>query len=427
MRETIGKFQILNVIDKGATATVYLGEDPFTGQHVAIKIAKQAVFSDPVHGDKFRKMFINEASLAGKLRHPHIVTVYDAGLEDDLHYIVMEYVAGYTLERYCSPDNLLPFDNVIEIVFKCSTALDYAARNGVIHRDIKPANLLISEGTDVKITDFGTALMQNSDLTQIHDAVGSPAYMSPEQIQGLDLDQQTDIYSLGVVMYRMLTGRLPFQAKNQSELIHHIISDTAPPLRTLRPDIPKPLIRIVEKCIEKKPRKRYKSWTDLGKDLVQANAQLKMPYENISDTEKFNTLKELDFFRNFSEVQLWEVVNISTWLKVMEEKVLLKEGNIGDSIFVLAHGNARIMKGDVRLGEIETGHCFGEMSYIRGDNQPRTASIISNCDVTVIKIRAASLHEASDQLQSAFNRELLKILADRLEQTSIKAALHLQE
>jgi serine/threonine protein kinase len=423
MQKTIGKFEIKELIGKGATASVYLGKDPFTGQEVAVKVALQAAFSDPKHGEKFRKMFINEASLAGKLRHPHIVSVFDAGTDDDLHYIVMEYVPGDTLDKYAKPEKLLPYDDVIEIVFKVATALDYAARRGVIHRDIKPANLLLDKDGTVKISDFGTALMENSDLTQIVDPVGSPAYMSPEHLKGDSITHQADIYSLGVVMYRLLSGRLPFTAKNQVELIKKISQEEPPELTALRADISPLLVRIVEKCMRKNPLERYQTWTELEKDLVEVNNQLEMPSEDVSDTERFDTLMNLDFFRNFSEVELWEVVRISKWRKFPPEKKLIKEGQIGGSLYILAGGSARIMIGDSCLGNIESGHCFGEMAYIHGRKRARSASVISNNNVTVIKLKSEILREASDELQSSFNRVLLEILADRLEKTSIMASI----
>jgi serine/threonine protein kinase len=423
MIEAIGKFQLSELIGKGATASVYLSKDPFTGQDVAIKIANQSVFSDPVHGDKFKKMFMNEASLAGKLRHPHIVTVLDAGVEDELHFIVMEYVPGKTLKSYCTMKSLLPFDDVVEIIFKTASALDYASRQGVIHRDIKPANILQVEGTNVKISDFGTALRENSEVTQIFDAVGSPAYMSPEQISGGDLTFQTDIYSLGVVMYQLLSGYLPYAAKSQVELFRKILNEPPIPLRDRRNKLPEALLKIVENCMAKSPEERYTSWNQLSRDLVAANKQLINVAQDDSDTEKFNILKQLDFFKSFSDRELWEVLRISKWHKFPAGKTLIQEGRVGSSLYILAGGNASIIKNDSFLGVIETGHCFGEMAYIVGNNKPRTASIVSNTEVLVIKIRSDGIENASDQLRTSIHKVLLQILADRLEKTSILASI----
>lgn len=422
-RTTIGKFQIRKLLGRGATASVYLARDPFSNQAVAIKIAHQNIFNDPVNGVRFRKMFINEASLSGRLRHPYIVTVFDAGTEGEMHYIVMEYIDGHTLKRYAKPENLLPIDNVVEIIFKCCNALEYAFVNGLIHRDIKPANLLTSGGTDIKLTDFGTALLADSDLTQVVDAVGTPSYMSPEQIRGQALSQQADIYSLGVVMYQLLSGRLPFTAENQYDLIQKISNSPPIPLQDVRRDIPGEIVRIVERCIRKQATERYASWAELACDLATVHEQLEPAAStDVSDTRKFNILKTLAFFRDFTDVELWEVLRVSKWRPFNANRTLIEEGRIGGSIFILAAGEARIMKNDAFLGLIETGHCFGEMAYIHGMKKPRSASVVSNSPVTVIKIRTEALQQASTQLQTKFDKVLMRTLADRLAKTSAMAS-----
>ena len=385
---------------------------------IAIKIANQAVFNDPANGYRFRKMFMNEASLAGKLRHPHIVSVLDAGSEGNMHYIVMEYVGGCTLKHHCVADRLLPIDDVVEIIFKCCNALDYASRQGLIPRDIKPANLLLTRGTEVKISDFGTALLADTELTQVVDAVGTPSYMAPEQIAGRPLNQQADIYSLGVVMFQLLTGRLPFAADNPFELIQRITRQQPAPLKSFRSDLPPEICSIVDRCLEKQPDARYRSWQALAHDLCQVHEQLEVLSPNVSDTHKFNRLKQLSFFRHFTDVELWEVLRISRWHRFPAGKRLLRQGGFGSSFFILASGEARIMKNNALLGMIDAGHCFGEMAYIQGQRKPRSASVVSNSDVTVIKIVTDALQEASDTLQAKFNKELMRTLAERLEKTS---------
>jgi serine/threonine protein kinase len=421
-RTTIGKFQIRKLIGRGATSSVYLAEDPFSGSEVAIKIAHQNIFNDPVNGIRYKKMFMNEASLAGKLRHPHIVSVFDAGTEGDMHYIVMDYVHGDTLKKHCASDSLLPMDDVVEIIFKCCNALDYAHRQGLIHRDIKPANLLTTGGTDVRISDFGTALLADSELTQVIDAVGTPSYMSPEQIGGQEVTQQADIYSLGVVMYQLLTGKLPFAGSNQYDLIRKISKEEPIPLDSVRTDVPQEIQDIVYRCLQKKARDRYPTWAQMARDLAKVHEQLELSTTNVSDTRKFNILKTLHFFRNFSDVELWEVLRISKWHTFPAGKRLLREGKIGHSFFILATGNARIMKNESLLGMIESGQCFGEMSYIRSEEKKRSASVISNSNVMVIKIIADALQESTGQLQTKFNKELLRTLAERLEKTSLMAS-----
>ncbi len=390
---------------------------------MAIKIAHQNIFSDPTNGVRFKKMFINEASLAGKLRHPYIVSVFDAGTEHDLHYIVMEYVKGENLKVFTKPENLLPVDDVIEIIFKCCNALEYAFSKGLIHRDIKPANILTTGGTDIRVSDFGTALLADSELTQIVDAVGTPSYMSPEQIMGGELSQQADIYSLGVVMYQLLCGRLPFSAENQYDLIQKITNKPPLPLQELRRDLPSQVVQIVERCLQKQADDRYASWADFACDLASVHEQLEhAPSIDVSDTRKFNILKTLPFFRDFTDVELWEVLRISKWRRFRSAKTLIEEGKIGGSIFILAAGDARIMKNDAFLGVIEAGQCFGEMAYIHGMKKPRSASVVSNSSVTVLKIRTEALQQASTQLQTKFNKVLMQTLAERLEKTSLMAS-----
>src|SRR5205085_2802734 len=206
----IGKYSVLSELGQGASAVVYLGEDPFNDRKVAVKVAKRDIEMGEEEAKRFEKLFLNEASLAGKLNHPNIVAVYDAVVDGDQRYIVMEYVPGGSLKKFCSESNLLPVRQAVLVIFKMCRALDYAFQNGVIHRDIKPANILLSDRDDIKISDFGTAKISQSEHTQIDGFLGSPAYMSPEQINEESPSAQSDIWSLGVVMYELLTGRLPF-------------------------------------------------------------------------------------------------------------------------------------------------------------------------------------------------------------------------
>jgi serine/threonine protein kinase len=416
--DKIGKYLIKRRIGAGATSTVYLAEDPFFARDVAIKTVYREVLHDPVHGQRYRKLFVNEASLAGKLHHPHIATIYDAAVDSDSPYLVMEYVPGGTLEKHCGADTLLAYSNVVEIVFKCCRALEYAHRQGVIHRDIKPANIMLGEDTDIKITDFGTALSFLSDQTQVSGILGSPAYMSPEQVSEQPLNHQTDIYSLGVVMYQLLTGRLPFTADNQFSLLHKIVNEPAPPVQQVRPEVPEALARMVERALEKKTKKRYKSWNEFSLDLTDAFARLEQAGDKLADTKKFDALKKLDFFRDFPDVELWELLRISSWKRFPPERALVAEGNLGQSFYILASGNAKVFRGKKLLSELGAGDCFGEMAFIRQVPTPRIASVVSTSDVLLVKVKARELLEASENLQLHFNRKFLDILVDRLVRTN---------
>lgn len=205
-------------IGRGSMGTVYLGHDPFNGRDVALKIAHPEDNAKDSGRGRYRKLFFNEAKVSGRLKHPNILEVYDAGIEDDIWYIVMEYIqSGRTLHSHSTPDSLLPMKDVVRQVFRCANALDYAHRRGVIHRDIKPRNILVTEDDEVKLGDFSIALTTLRDVTestQIHGYVGSPLYMSPEQIQMHNATHQTDLFSLGMVLFEMLTGQHPFKANS---------------------------------------------------------------------------------------------------------------------------------------------------------------------------------------------------------------------
>src|SRR5688572_11592711 len=259
----VGKYEVQKLLGKGATGTVYLAKDTFSGREVALKTIEPEVFRDPEFGTVYRQQFLNEASLAGKLKHPHIVTILDAVVQENSGYIAMEIVTGGELSKHAKPDTLLPASDVLQIGFKCCGALDYAFKEGIVHRDIKPANIMIASGTNVKIADFGAAFLKKSQVVQTQ-AMGSPFYMSPEQIQGGALTFHSDMYSLGVVLYELLTGKRPFIAENLQALLDKIVKlDPLPPSEA-RAGLPKELDPVVLRALKKAPEQRYPSWGEFA-------------------------------------------------------------------------------------------------------------------------------------------------------------------
>src|SRR5216117_239373 len=310
LQEHLGKYPIVREIGSGATSRVYLARDTFADQEVAIKVFLFDEHIKPQTERMMHKAFLAEAALAGKLSHPHIVEILDAVVEPDHSYLVMEYVPGTTLEAYADVGKLLPVSKVVEIIFKCIRALEYACRHGIIHRDIKPANILLSENGETKVSDFGASFQQKMlDTTQI-TGVGSPAYMSPEQIRMEPLTHQTDIYSLGVTMYKLLTGRLPFTVSTQAALTYAILNTEPQRPALLRPELPGLLDAVVMKAMEKDPAARYPSWLEFGKDLGQAFASLRLAGGSVSDSERFTKLRDFPFFADFNDVVLWELIRI---------------------------------------------------------------------------------------------------------------------
>jgi serine/threonine protein kinase len=419
----LGKYSIIREIGMGATSRVFLARDPFGDREVAIKVFLFDRHTDTQTERMTHKAFLAEASLAGKLNHPHIVEILDAVAEPDYSYVVMEYVAGATLDAHASVTNLLPLGKVVEIVFKCIRALEYAFQHGVIHRDIKPGNILLSAAGETKVSDFGASFQQHfaHDTTQL-SGVGSPGYMSPEQVRMGPLTHQTDIYSLGVTMYRLLTGRLPFQASTQESLIYAILNTEPPRPGTLRPDLPELLDKIVMTAISKDRARRYGSWLDFGKDLSQAFGALRLVGASLSDSEKFNELRQMPFFQGMGDVALWEVVRIGSWKRVAAGSVIIREGDHGDSFYLLISGEVSVTLSGTRLNTIKPGGCFGEILYFTDRIERRTTTITAQGEVTMIEIKAEALRAATDACQVGFNKAFMRVLIERLMQANQRLA-----
>jgi serine/threonine protein kinase len=416
----IGKYPVIQKLGDGATAEVWLCEDPFNDRQVAVKVVFEDRLQQSDGGKLARKLFITEASLAGKLNHPHIVQIYDAVVAEDMSYIVMEYVNGGTLERFCDKDGLLPIDKTVEIIFKCTRALDFANKQGVTHRDIKPANILVTGDTDIKISDFGAALMASGEQTQVA-GIGSPAYMSPQQIKEHPLNHQTDIWSLGVVMYHLLTGQLPFQGSNNFSLMYQITNVEPPLVSAFRKDVPLAVDKIVRKAMHKELDQRYETWEAFAYDLAEAFRSENLGEDDgVADTEKFNTLKELAFFNDFSDPELWEVMRISSWENLPAGTTIMQDGDKGDFFCILASGQVKVTKRKKLLNVLTPGECFGEMAYLSSTGNERTADVGCLSDSRIIRIRTSSLDNASDACRHRFDRAFMAILVERLTLANIR-------
>jgi serine/threonine protein kinase len=415
MIDHIGKYAVRSLLGEGATSEVYLCHDTFNDRDVAIKAVFANRLKDADGVNLTRKLFITEASLAGKLQHPHIVQIYDAVVGDDMSYIVMEYVNGGTLERFCDAQKLLPIDKVVEIIFKCTRALDFAHKLGITHRDIKPANILLTGETDIKISDFGAALLATGDQTQVA-GIGSPAYMSPQQIKEHPLNHQTDIYSLGVVMYQLLTGQLPFQASNNFSMMYQITNVEPPLPSSFRKEIPLSVDKIVRKAMQKDLERRYQTWGEFSFDLAEAfrSEQLSNRSQEVADSEKFNTMRAMPFFNDFSDAELWEVMRISSWENLPAETVIMQDGDPGDFFCILASGEVKVTKRKKLLNVLTPGECFGEMAYLSKTGNERGADVATMSDSRIIRIKTEDLDRASDACRHRFDRAFMSILVERL-------------
>jgi len=363
--DKIGKYVIINKVGKGSTGNVYLSHDPYYRRDVAIKVYNIEEDSDADRARVARKMFYNEAHMVGMLQHPNIMPIFDAGEENGKYYVVTEYIQGArTLAAYCRPDNLLRIDDVVEIIYKCAKALHYSHSRGVIHRDIKPSNVMLTNDNDVRIIDF------------------SPSYMSPEQVQSEELTSRSDLYSLGAVLYELLTGFRPFRADNLSKLLHQIVYATPPPVHTYRDDIPDELEEVVAMAMQKEPGKRCASGTAMAADLTRVYQDLRTKYDSLDNQEHFDLLRNLTFFHEFSHAEIWEVLRASDWHEYKDGEDIVREGEMDDRFYIIVAGKAAVEASGRPLGVLENGACFGETSYVRGAK--RTASIKADGAVTLL-------------------------------------------
>ncbi len=267
-RRMLGRYEVQKEIGKGAMGVVYLGRDPKIGRVVAIKTVALTQEFDPEELADVKARFFREAATAGKLTHPHIVTIYDAGDAEGLAFIAMELLRGHDLTRHVKPGTLLPVTSVIELVAQAADGLDYAHAQGVIHRDIKPANLVYEHARrTVKITDFGIARITDSSRTRTGLVLGTPSYMSPEQLSGKPFDGRSDIYSLGVTAYQLLTGQLPFRADSMASLVHRIASEEPPAASDLRPELPIEIDAVLARAMHKDPDQRFARGGDFARAL----------------------------------------------------------------------------------------------------------------------------------------------------------------
>ncbi len=408
----VGKYDIQQMLGKGATGTVYLAKDTFSGREVALKTIEPEVFRDPEFGTVYRAQFLNEASLAGKIRHPHIVAILDAVVEENSGHIAMELVTGGDLAQYVSKDKLLPVADALQIGFKCCGALDYAFKEGIVHRDIKPANILISRGTEVKISDFGAAFLKKSQSAQTA-AMGSPFYMSPEQIEGRDLTFHSDMFSMGVVLYELLTGTRPFLGDTLEALVQKILQQDPPAPSTLREGLPKAVDALVLTALMKKPAHRHASWAEFAAALSDA-VKLVLPPEAIADSEKFTALKNVELLSNLPDAELWEIVNAGTWSRVPKLTNILREGVPGTNFYFLAKGQAKVTLQGKLLNLVNELEFVGDMAWILGGDATRHATVDAMTDLLVADYTPGALSEMTLGAQLHLTRAVARNLVDRL-------------
>lgn len=415
----IGKYEVIEELGRGSMAVVYSAHDPFTDKNVAIKLVHAEALKKEETGDRFRRLFFNEAHAASVLNHPNILSVYDANVEGDFYYLVMEYIReAKTLGGFCKANSLLPLRDVVGIIYNCAKALDYAHRQGIIHRDIKPNNIMQTPTREIKIADFSVALINRDDYmeTQVGGLMGSPLYMSPEQITECNMSNNTDIFSLGVVMYELLTGKHPFKADNINAIIHNITRETPAPLSETRNDIPEQLESIMSRMLHKEPEQRYSMGLDLASDLALIFKDLDDADNEDALRQKFEIVKKLRFFQSFSDVDIWELMRACDWRKYKQDEYIIKEGDEDHSFYILLSGIVSVEKNGLDIEHLQVGDCFGEMGYLT--KTKRTASVRANSDVSLIQVNASTLDRANESTQLRFLKVFVQTLVARLTETT---------
>ncbi|HUX92019.1 MAG TPA: serine/threonine-protein kinase [Gallionellaceae bacterium] len=407
------RFKMKKELGKGATGVVYLAFDNYLQQDVALKLTQLNLFDDNADGILNRRMWLNETRLAGKLQHPFIAHIIEYGNSDEFDYLVMEYVDGGTLKQHATPDNLLPLNRLIDILYKVCNALDYANKMGVLHRDIKPSNVLLCSNNTVKISDFGSAFLLNSDLTQV-DTVGTLPFMAPEHFRQSRPTIQSDIYAVGVMAYQLLTGTLPFNANSKDALIYQKLHGEAVPLEKRRQDIPQSLRFAVHRAMHPDKDHRYSSWKEFCDDLAAAIPQVARPDETRFDSSLFGLIRNLAFFTNFSDIEVWETVGVSRWQQRKPEEHIVQEGEVSNSFYIIISGNVIVTKSGVELSRLGTGDCFGEVAYLDEMRHVRLATVSASTTINLIEIHGDSLQQASDRLQSCFAKAFLNLMVSRL-------------
>ena len=418
----IGKYRVLAKLGEGATSEVFLARDEFRDQEVAIKRVRTGLVADSRESHYQQRFFAAEAALVGRLQHPNVVQILDAVFDDAAPYLVMEYVPGSTLRRFCRADALLPLEQVVEIGFKCAMALDYMFRQGLIHRDVKPANLLaVLDGeqiTDIKVTDFGSVFNLDADRTQIY-RVGSLAYMSPEQLDGDTLDCRADIYSLAAVLYHLIAGRPPFDALQQAAIMNQIYTATPPPLQALREGVSPKLEALILRALSKRRDDRPTGWDEFAQGLSALVANRDVPrgqIQGVLDSERFNLLRKLEFFAGFGDVELWEVVHRAKWQRFPYGHALFRKGQEGNSFHIVAVGQVEVYRDGQRVAQLGAGTSVGEMAYLAPSAELRAHStdILVSEPLTSISFTPDTLQQLSIGTRHLFDAAFIRVLVRRL-------------
>lgn len=458
-RTSLGRYLVLEKLGSGAMGVVYKAFDEKLERHVAIKTfslagmkhasvapssnaetrdlpSKQKTVrletaSDPVKEESSvsgatLELFLEEAKIAAKLTHPNICGIYDIGSVEDVNFFVMEYVEGDTLETLIASGADIPLPDRLSILSKLARAIHYAHVSGVVHRDIKPANIIIRHDGEPKIMDFGIAKLHTGKLigrSNVSGIFGTPLYMSPEQIRGDEVDGRSDIFSLGVVAYRFITGHQPFDGKTLEEIFKNILNRRPAPPSSIAEDIPADLDRILLNAMEKDREKRYRLGNELSDALQLSLNDIEHGAEVVSETtaENKDIIRSLKrkyiFFADFHDEEIVAIFSMARKERFKAGETIFKEGVLGNKFYIAISGRISVFKSQkagesMEIRTLKEGDCFGEMAII--DNSPRSATAQAMTDVSVLAINDAVLRTNYPQLSIKLYRNLAGIVSEKL-------------
>ena len=416
MTQFLGKYELLEELGRGGYSVVHRARDPYLQTDVALKVIDRLDNTQRgISDETSHRVFSTEYSLVGRLTHPYIATLLDAGVIDGKGYVSVEYVPGGTLLQFCAPQRLLPVQVVLEIAFKCTRALAYASQMGVIHRDIKPANILFCGGSNIKITDFGGAISERLNAPFLR-GLGTPYYMAPERIEDLNPTFKSDMYALGIVLYQMLLGRVPFRDNNTRALIQKIRHEAPVPPSTHRPELLPIIDELVLRATAKDPEERFATWEEFSmaiSDILELT-RVRFDMKEFIETDKYGALRQCGFFADFSDAMLWELIAFSHWSRFVRGDLIMRAGMEADEVCIVAQGKLTAKRSSHELNEILSGESLGEIAYVLGEAPRRAADIVAKTDGILIKIGFDSLRQASPACQAAFNARFLFACANRL-------------
>ncbi len=411
----IDRYVVGTRIGSGTCGIVHQARDERLDRDVAIKLSPvgEAQLTDgKVPGAQ--RAWQTELVAAGRLSHPNIVTVHDAGTAKGLNYLVMEVVDGRSLKEYGKGKAPLPVHRALSTIVDCCRALDYSHARGILHRDIKPANIMLSTSGDAKLLDFGIAVGLDSDagLARKAPVLGTPNYMSPEQILGRELSSASDLYSLGAVLFELLCGRQLFKAKKVKELFRIVVNRPAPRLDAIKPELPAGLADIVDRALSKDPEERFQSGAELAAALGPYVERFRIVEERPPAQRRFiRELQRQRFFEGFADVEIAQLLGLVSVRTFRPGEALLESDDAERRLMVLTDGVARVTEAGDLIGVVGEGDSIGELGFINGMPDPR--QVVALTDVNVIEVSTEALSELPPKVHLHYYRAISDRLVQR--------------